>query len=303
MLEAIHAWLQKSPSQHTRMGYQRDLKQFLAFTDIDVEQMERLTTIRPRHVAAWRDSLKEQGSSNATIRRKMTVIRALFSYLQVYGYVGANPAHGKFVSAPSAPRDGKTVGLSPQACRQLLDAPSENNPAGLRDRAIISVLAYSACRVGELVKLRVTDVRSNGQHQILSISGKGDKERIVPLHWEAVERLSQWVEVSGIADDRNGPLFRPAETARGRGNDGFRRSCLTTRAIANLIKKYVRHQQLEAAVSVHSLRVTALTTARERGADIIDLQDFAGHSDPRTTLTYIRSRDRLSQSPTYILKY
>jgi integrase/recombinase XerD len=60
---------------------------------------------------------------------------------------------------------------------------------------------------------------------------------------------------------------------------------------------------LDAGVTVHSLRVTALTTARERGSDIIDLQDFAGHADPRTTLTYIRSRDRLSKSPAYVLKY
>ena len=60
---------------------------------------------------------------------------------------------------------------------------------------------------------------------------------------------------------------------------------------------------LDPAVTVHSLRVTVLTTARERGADIVDLQDFAGHADPRTTLTYIRSRDRLSKSPTYVLNY
>ena len=50
-------------------------------------------------------------------------------------------------------------------------------------------------------------------------------------------------------------------------------------------------------------RVTALMTARERGSDIIDLQDFAGHADPRTTLTYIRQRDRLSKSPAYALRY
>jgi integrase/recombinase XerD len=54
---------------------------------------------------------------------------------------------------------------------------------------------------------------------------------------------------------------------------------------------------------VHSLRVTALTTARERGSDIIDLRQFVGHADPRTTLTYIRNHDRLSQSPAYVLKY
>lgn len=70
-----------------------------------------------------------------------------------------------------------------------------------------------------------------------------------------------------------------------------------------LIKNYVKMLGLDSHVSVHSLRVTALTTARERGSDIIDLQDFAGHADPRTTLTYIRSRDRLSESPAYNLRY
>ena len=301
--EAIDAWLQQSPSLHTRTNYRRDLEQFQQFVGIEPNHSELLTSIRPKHVAAWRDSLKAQGRSNATIRRKMTAIRAIFSYLQVYGYVGANPAHGKFVKAPAAPRDGKTVGLSPQACRQLLDAPSETSPSGIRDRAILAVLAYSACRVGELVTLKVSDFRMNGQHRVLAIYGKGGKERLVPLHLEAVERLSQWIEIGSLADDRNGPLFRPALTARGEGRDGFRHTHLTTRAIGNLVKKYVASQKLESAISVHSLRVTALTTARERGADIIDLQDFAGHSDPRTTLTYIRSRDRLSQSPTYVLKY
>src|SRR5262249_46237123 len=60
---------------------------------------------------------------------------------------------------------------------------------------------------------------------------------------------------------------------------------------------------LDPSVTVHSFRVTALTVARERGADIVGLQDFAGHADPRTTLTYIRNRDRLSDSPAYLLKY
>ena len=70
-----------------------------------------------------------------------------------------------------------------------------------------------------------------------------------------------------------------------------------------LVKRYCREVGLDEAVTVHSFRVTALTTARERGADIIDLQDFAGHADPRTTLSYIRSRDRLSKSPAYVLNY
>src|SRR4051794_40448613 len=100
-----------------------------------------------------------------------------------------------------------------------------------------------------------------------------------------------------------GPLFPAARTPRGQARDGFRTGPMTTRAVEKLIGRYVQALGLDPNVTVHSLRVTALTTARERGSDIIDLQDFAGHADPRTALTYIRSRDRLSKSPAYVLKY
>ena len=73
--------------------------------------------------------------------------------------------------------------------------------------------------------------------------------------------------------------------------------------MGSLLGRYADRLKLDPNVSVHSLRVTALTTARDQGVDLIDLQSFPGHSDPRTTLTYIRSRDRLSQSPAYVLRY
>jgi integrase/recombinase XerD len=78
---------------------------------------------------------------------------------------------------------------------------------------------------------------------------------------------------------------------------------MTRRSVQKLVEGYVRRFKLDPNVTVHSFRVTALTTARERGNDIIDLQGFAGHADPRTTLTYIRNRDRLTDSPAYLLHY
>ena len=274
----------------------------MAFVGVDPDYLEQLATIRPHQVAAWRDMLRQQGLSNSSIRRKMTVLRSLFSYLQTYGYTGANPAHSDFVEAPAVPRDGKTVGLSPEDCRRLIDAPNPRTPSGIRDRAILGTLAYSACRVGELVTLKIRDYKTNGIHKILEVYGKGGKERRVPLHPEAVERIEVWLDTAGIRDDA-GPLFRPARTSRAEGRDGFQPLPLTRRSVQFLVERYVRQLGIDPDVTVHSLRVTALTTARERGSDIIDLQDFAGHADPRTTLTYIRSRDRLSKSPAYVLKY
>jgi integrase/recombinase XerD len=301
--QAVQAWLLRTPSKQTRENYDRDLRQFLKFCRIEPNRIDQLMLVRPEHVAAWRETLQLAGLENSTVCRKLTVLRSLFSYLQVYGYTGANPAHGKFVKAPAVPRDGKTVGLSPAECRRLMDAPDPRTPVGLRDRAIFAVLAYSACRVGELVRIKVSDFKTSGEHRILAIHGKGGKERTVPLHIEAVERLKAWISTASLEDDRDGPLFRPIATARGRGHDGFKRASLTVRGVEYLVRRYAGALRLDPAVTVHSFRVTALTTARERGSDIIDLQDFAGHQDPRTTLTYIRAHDRLSKSPAYVLKY
>jgi integrase/recombinase XerD len=314
---ACQAWLMKSPSRDTRSNYERDIKQFLAFAGIDGNQPERLAAVRPEHVSAWRDHLLAEGLSNSSVRRKMTALRSLFAYLQTYGYTGTNPAHGDFVDAPSAPRDGKTVALSPADCRRLLDAPAEKAvkelpngikqesslSAGTRDRALFAVLAYTGCRVGELTRLKVGSYKSNGVHKVLEVHGKGGKERIVPLHKEAEERLEAWLDTAGIRHELTGPLFRPVKAARSKGTQGFASRPMTRRAVQKLVEGYIRRLKLDPNVTVHSFRVTALTTARERGSDIIDLQDFAGHADPRTTLTYIRNRDRLTDSPAYRLAY
>jgi integrase/recombinase XerD len=307
MTRVVEAWKLRTPSPHTRRAYASDLDQ--SHADIEAGAWEHLAAVRPERVAAWRDSLTYSGHTDSSIRRKLTALRTLFSYLNTYGYSGANPAHSDFVTAPAVPRDGKTVGLSPHDCRRLLEAPAieerhkQTIPSGIRDRAMLAVLAYSACRVDELVKLKVRDFRTNGEHRVLNITGKGNKERTTPLHLEAVEALVAWLAIAGIGGDPEAPLFRPQKSVRGDGRDGFHIKPLTTRAVLKLIKRYVVALGLDANVVTHSLRVTALTTARERGSDIIDLQDFAGHADPRTTLTYIRSRDRLSKSPACVLKY
>jgi integrase/recombinase XerD len=209
---AVDAWLLRTPSPHTRRAYRLDLDQFLEHSGIQPDAWEQLTAIRPEHVSQWRERLAAEEQAKSTIRRKLTALRSLFSYLQTYGYSGANPAHGKFVKAPAVSRDGKTVAISPHDCRRLLDIPEVKRkvelkrrkrstapaeppveivvPVGLRDRAMLAVLAYSGCSVSELVRLRVRDYKQSGEHRILNITGKGGKERTTPLHLEAVERLA-----------------------------------------------------------------------------------------------------------------
>jgi integrase/recombinase XerD len=286
MREAKDAWLAKSLSRDTRSNYARDLEQFMAFAGMPDGGWEHLAAIRPKQVNDWRDHLIAKGLTNASIRRKLTVLRSLFSYLQSYGFLGANPAHSDFVDAPPVARDGKTVGLSPEHCRRLLDAPPISRfdddtqsetplPQDIRNRAIFGVLAFTGCRVGELVRLKVNSYKLNGVHRVLGIHGKGGKERLVPLAAEAAERLEAWLDSAGLRGDLAGPLFRRANAARDHGKRGFAAKAMTRRAVQKLVDGYVRRLNLDPNVTVHSFRVTALTMARENGSDIIDLQDCA----------------------------
>lgn len=301
--ELFLAWLTKSSSSATQKAYARDLALFMRFVGIEASQLDRLKQIRPFTVAAWRDHLRDRGLAATSIGRKITVLRSLFTYLQVHGEAESNPAHPHLVSTPPVPRDGKTVGLSPEECRCMLDAPDPATRVGVRDRAMLAVLAYTGCRVGELCRLRVGDIKMTIGHKIVEIRGKGGKERRVPLNREASKRLDAWLESSGLGERPETALFPPARSARGRGSDGFHSRQLSPRSVQLLVAQYVRALGLDPAVTVHSFRVTALTTARERGCDLVDIQTFAGHSDPKTTLTYIRNRDRLEKSPAYVLTY
>lgn len=315
--EACHAWLFRSPSPETRSNYERDVRQFMDFTGIPSNQPLELLKIRPAQVIAWRDHLMAQRLANSSVLRKITSVRSLFSYLQTHGYVKINPAHSKLTPAPPVSRHGKTVALSADACRRLLEAPVAKVTRegeggtwqevtlieGIRDRALLAVLAFGGCRVGELTRLKVGSYMRHDVHQVLEIHGKGGKERRVALHLEAAKRIETWLDAAGIRGDLDGPLFRPTKSAWGRERRELVAKPMTRRAVQKLIDRYIDRLGFDPNVSVHSLRVTALTTARERGSDIIDLQDFAGHADPRTTLTYIRNRDRLEQSPSYLIKY
>jgi site-specific recombinase XerD len=171
LAQAVEAWLMRTPLTHIRKAYRHDLGQFLAHAGIDAEAVEKLPQVQPHLVTAWRVRLAVGGLTNSSIRRKLTVLRSLFSFLKTYGYHGANPAHGDFVAAPAVSRDGKTVGLSPSDCRRLLNAPSDDpakqTPVVCRDRALLAVLAYSGCRVGELVRLKLRDFKTSGEHRIL----------------------------------------------------------------------------------------------------------------------------------------
>lgn len=310
---AMEAWLSKTESERTRTAYRKDVEQFLEYLGIQPTHIEHMTRVLPEDVTGWRDHLKKYGGrpdadgtpqkgANSTIARKLTAIRSFFSFLQSYGYRGANPAHPHFVTAPSVPDEGQTPGIPPKLVTSLLNAPDTDSPLGVRDKAILAVFAFMAVRVEELQLMNVGNIVQDGEHRIIKIKGKGNKERRGVIPPIAATAVNTWIEMAEISSDRRGPLFRPGMSPRGKGHDGFRRKQMTVRAIQKLVKKYCEQVDIDEAVSVHSLRVTCATEADRAGVPLNEIQRWLGHKDPRTTMRYIRSGQNLDSSPAYVLQ-
>lgn len=311
---AKQAWLSKTESEKTRRAYSRDLEQFLEFLGFAPSEMEHMTRIVPDDVTRWRDHLLQNGgrpskdgsaspAENATVARKITSLRSFFSFLQSFGYRGANAAHPDFVKSPKVSDKGVTPSILPKLVARLLEAPDTANPVGVRDRAILAMFAYLALRVDELHHVNVGNISRDGEHTIVRIKGKGNEVRRGVVPPIAATAVNAWIERAGITQDKSGPLFRPTTTARGNGHDGFKRARLNIRPIQRLLKKYCAQVGIDENVSVHSLRVTAATEADRAGIPLIDIQHWLGHKDPRTTLRYIRGSQNLDRSPAYTIRY
>jgi integrase len=133
-----------------------------------------------------------------------------------------------------------------------------------------------------------------------SLKGNELRRGVIPPI--AAAAVNQWIDDAELRKDRSGPLFRPGQSARGGGSDGFKRKRLTIRAIQLLVKKYCVAVGIDEEVSVHSLRVTAATEADRAGIRLIDIQHWLGHKDLRTTLRYIRGNENLDRSPAYTIR-
>jgi integrase/recombinase XerD len=178
--------------------------------------------------------------------------------------------------------------LSIEEIDQLLAQPDVTTPRGLRDRALIELLYATGMRVSELIGLRPADV--NLEASYLTCTGKGDKQRIVPIGEEA----TIWVE-RYLSDARGTLLGKRRSTrlfvnARGGGHG------LTRVGFWKVLRGYARQTGLKVTISPHVLRHSFATHLLERGADLRAIQMMLGHADLSTTQIYTHVLERRMRS-------
>jgi len=226
-------------------------------------------------VRSWMNRMY-QGLSPASIERHLSSLRSFFNFLVKKGAVKYNPA--KLVKSPKKEKKLPKV-LSPDEVFALLEAPSGEDLLSVRDRAILELFYASGLRLSELAGLNLEDLDlSQG---LIRVMGKGKKERVVPIHQRAKDKLKKWLERR--ADLKKSVLDEDARRAVFLSKKGSR---LSARAIELLLGKYLKKAGIYRPATPHSLRHSFATHLLDSGMDIRSIQELLGHSSLSTTQRY-----------------
>jgi integrase/recombinase XerD len=267
-----HLTVERRLAANSVEGYARDLQLLSAFAAGRRRSIESL--VRSDLEGLVRD-LMAAGRSPRSVARAVACYRGFYRFLVADGRTPASPAGD--LQPPRAWRHLPRY-LSVEEVDRLLAQPDASTPRGLRDRALIELLYATGMRVSELVSLRAADL--NLEASYLTCTGKGQKQRIVPIGDEAARWVSRYLrEARGalLGARRSGRLF---VSARGGGQG------LTRVGFWKVLRGYARAAGLTARISPHTLRHSFATHLLERGADLRAIQMMLGHADLSTTQIY-----------------
>jgi integrase/recombinase XerD len=189
--------------------------------------------------------------------------------------------------------EGKTPEISVEPARPLLASIGTDNVVGLRDRAILGTLAYTACQGGAVAKPRLGNFRYDGQQYVLRFLEKGSKSREIPVRHDLEGVILAYVEAAGIGGDaKESPLFRMGN-GRTKNLSG---NAMTSKRICELVKRRLKNVGPPSRLSPHWCRVTAISDLLTQGIPLEDVQYLAGHAEPRTTELYDRRKKKVTRN-------
>jgi integrase/recombinase XerD len=270
-------WLEEGLSDNTRAAYGRDLAALAAWLRAQGRELDAATEPDLLGFAAARHA----GSKATTSNRRLSSFKRYFRWALREGRVAQDPTL-RLSAAKQALRVPKVLGEA--QVDALLNAPPDDTPLGLRDRAMLELLYASGLRVSELVDL--PSVGINLRDGVVRVTGKGDKERLVPMGVaarEAVQTYLREARTALLGGRQSGALF---VTVRG--------AAMSRQMFWRLIKRYAVQAGIVAPLSPHTLRHAFATHLLNHGADLRAVQLLLGHADLSTTQIYTHvARERL----------
>jgi integrase/recombinase XerD len=264
-------WLEKGLSRNTLESYARDLE---AFSGWLADQSLVLLSVRREDLLRYLSARMGAGIKARSIARGLSCLRGLYRYLLREHLIQLDPT-----LRIENPRIGRPLPdtLTEGDIERLLAAPDTSTVLGLRDRTMLEVLYATGLRVTELVSLRVTEI--NLRQGVVRITGKGSKERLVPLGEEAISWVQRYLD-SGREALLKKNLHEDIVFPSSRGQ------AMTRQTFWHRIKAHAYKAGIKRHLSPHTLRHAFATHLLNHGADLRVVQLLLGHSDLSTTQIY-----------------
>ena len=266
-LDAV--WLESGLSENTLNAYRADLAAFEGWLG---KKKLPLDAVTRAELLGYLAANVRQGLSPRSSARRLSTLRRFYRYLLREGLIGEDPTAD--VRSPSLGRP-LPKSITEASVEKLLAAPPETT-LGVRDRAMLETMYASGLRVSELVALALNELDLTTG--LVRVTGKGGKERIVPLGDEATSRLGDYLKgarPSLLGEQKSGAVFL---TRRGQP--------MTRQAFWQLIKRYSAAAGIDSSLSPHSLRHAFATHLLNHGANLRSVQMLLGHADLSTTQIY-----------------
>lgn len=274
-------WMERGLSANTLAAYQSDLRGFARW--LSKERGRGLEQAQRGDLLDYLTLLSQQGRKPRSSARLLSCLRQLYQHLLREGRIKEDPS-----ARVEAPKLGRPLPktITEAEVEVLLQAPDTDDPRGHRDRTMLEVLYATGLRVSELVGL--TPQQVSLVQGLVRVTGKGNKERLVPLGEESLSWLREYLR--GPRQDLLGGRFCDFMFPTRRSDR------ITRQAFWQLIKRYALEAGISKQLSPHTLRHAFATHLLNHGADLRVVQMLLGHSDLSTTQIYTHvARERLKQ--------
>ena len=262
--------LERNLSPNTIEAYRNDLRWLLAYVNFHGLKVEE---VKLEDLDNFSASLHDQRITPRSQARILSGVRSFFRFLLLDGFIDADPT--ELLVSPHV-RNALPDVLSTAEVDRLEASIDLSKWEGQRNRAIIEVLFSCGLRVSELVNLKLSNLYV--EEKFVRVTGKGDKERLVPISSRALDELNAWFA------DRNAMRIKPGEEDYVFLNR--RGAHLTRTMILIMIKRQAVEAGITKTISPHTLRHSFATALLEGGADLIAIQAMMGHEDIATTEIY-----------------
>ncbi len=274
--------LEKNLSPNTVVSYKNDITALIRF--LEDRKITDPSNVSHRHLTDFFKSLYEMGLSSTSAARYYSSIKGFFKYLYLSNYIKDNPVEK--VASPKLNKNLPEV-LTVAEVDAILDRPDTRDKLGLRDKAILELFYACGLRVSELINIKISSLSFS--EQVIRVTGKGSKERLVPIGRSAIEWIEQYLK-------RSRTLLEKKMKSENYLFLNSRGTKLSRMGIWKIVGRYAEEAGINREVHPHTFRHSFATHLLEGGADLRAVQEMLGHADISTTQIYTHiDRDFIKQ--------